>query len=105
MRVTCETLRSGQPRAYADTIRHVRVTFELQNWDSRPEAPKWIPRKGVTEEEVRAILPYMKCGFTDFVYDRKSDASAEAYFRTRLDWLRKVSAGVWEFHTTSAFTD
>lgn len=100
MRITVETLQAGQLRAYADTTRHVRITFEHKDWKAPHD---WLPRE-ITEEEVRAIAPHLKCGWTDFDYT-KAEHSMENYFRTRLDWLRKVSKGVWEFHTTSAYTD
>lgn len=85
-----EVIQSGQKRAYADTTRHVRVTFG----DDPDEA------------EVRERLLAMHVGFTDFTYPPEGrDATAEDFFATRLDWLKKTGEGVWEFHTTSAFTD
>lgn len=101
-RQTVTTLACGQPRPYADTIRHVRVVFEHVPYTGPLE---WQP-DNPSEERVRDTLRGMYCGFTEFVYppaDRKPTAGD--YFTTRLDWLRNTAPGVWEFHTTSAFTD
>jgi hypothetical protein len=101
-RWTVETIASGQPRAYADTICHVRVTFEwVQYWDNPDK--KWMPND-LPEEKVRSLLKGFQCGFTEFDYN-SSPKSIDDYFRTRLDWLKRVGDGVWEFHTTSAYTD
>jgi hypothetical protein len=102
-RYTVETLKAGQPRPYADTIAHVRVTMEvMQTWRGSTE---WEPNPATNTEWVYPILKGLCCGFTDFVYDPKTMPSQDAYFRTRLDWCKMVEPGVWEFHTTSAFTD
>ena len=102
-RYTVQVLAAGQPRPYADSIGHVRVTFE---WVPYGGDGSWQPNDIQNEEMVRDHLKGLCCGFVEFVYpptDRP--ATMEDYFRTRLDWLRNVSPGVWEFHTTSAFTD
>ncbi len=111
-RYTIETLASGQPRPYADTIRHVRVTFESNGWQGGGEL---IP-SFMSEDGARNRLRGMLCGFTD------KTAKDCDWFETRLDWLRPVDgkpaseaipsgdpkqvvASTWEFHTTSPFTD
>ena len=100
-RQTIETIAAGQPRPYADTIHHVRVTFEHDFCGGKG----WQPTESVDEEWVRKRLTAMECGFTDYKYDAKVDNSMDAYFRRRLDWLKSTAPGVWEFHTTEAFTD
>ena len=101
-RYTVETLASGQPRAYADTIRHVRVAFEKrEDWRGSTE---WQPATP-TEAQVRETLKALRCGFTEFVRPTGRPMTMEEVFTTRLDWLRQTSPGVWEFHTTSEFTD
>lgn len=104
-RYTVETLAAGQPRAYADTIHHVRVTFEWVPYKKREpgEEPTFEPVLNWTEEGVSKHLKGLMCGFTDFKCP--PSPSMDDYFRTRLDWLKEVSPGVWEFHTTSAYTD
>lgn len=106
-RYTVQTIASGQPRAYADTIHHARVTFEWVPYKKREpgEEPVFEPSAGWTEEAAARHLKGLCCGFTDYKYDAKADGSMDAYFRTRLDWLREVAPGVWEFHTTSPYTD
>lgn len=102
-RYTVETIASGQPRAYADTINHSRVTFEKrEEWRGSTE---WEPCAGMKEEAVREMLRVLKCGFTDFVRPTGRPMTMEEVFTTRLDWLRETEPGVWEFHTTSEYTD
>lgn len=101
-RITIETLAAGQPRAYADTINHVRITFEwIRYWDN-PEK-KFVPVSPMSEERVREDLKGLKCGFTEFICPK--NPTMDEHFRTRLDWLKEVEPGVWEFHTTSPYTD
>lgn len=98
-RITIEVLASGQPRPYADSQTHVRVTFEWwHSWagndaDSRS---KWTACKW-PEADIRACLKTLKCGFTD--------AEPKCWADTRLNYLKEVQPGVWEFHTTTPFTD
>jgi len=112
-RVTTEILASGQPRPYADTINHVRVSFESVPWDSKSGE---LEPSFMSEEVARQRLLYSGCGFTE-----KMKADVE-WYATRLDWLKpidgkpaseliphgdpsQICASVWEFHTTSPYTD
>lgn len=106
-RYTVETLKAGQARPYADDVCHVCVTFEWVPYRDRADGdvPTFEPCDGWSEETASRWLKQLSCGFTDYKYDAKTDGSMDAYFRTRLDWLREVAPGVWEFQTTSAFTD
>lgn len=105
-RYTVEVIAAGQPRPYADTIRHVRVTLEWQGMEGfRNKDAPFVPSENLTEEAIKMLLPGLQAGFTDYIYDPKVDASMDAYFRTRLDWLRQIEPGVWEFHTTSPYDD
>lgn len=110
-RYTVETLASGQPRPYADTIHHVRVTFESNGWkDGSEVGPSFM-----NEAAVRRRLVGLTCGFVE-----KTKKEAD-WFDTRLDWLKPIDgkpasavilsgdpnqiiASVWEFHTTSPYT-
>jgi hypothetical protein len=115
-RITTEIIASGQPRPYADSIGHARVSFEWQGMEgfSNKEAP-FVPNY-MSEEAARRILPGLQAGFT-----AKTAKECE-WYETRLDWLRPVDgkpasetlpggsptqtvASVWEFHTTSPYTD
>lgn len=113
-RFTIETLASGQPRPYADTIHHVRVTFESVPWNAKDGE---LQPSFMNEEAARRLLdkiPY--AGFT-----AKTRAEVD-WFDTRLDWLKpmdgkpaseviahgdpkQICASIWEFHTTTPFTD
>lgn len=105
-RYTVQTLAYGQPRPYADAINHTRVTFEWVPYKNREpgEEPTFEPCAGWSEDAAKRHLKNLCCGFTDFDY-RSAPATMDNHFRTRLDWLREVAPGVWEFHTTEPFTD
>lgn len=90
-RITIEVLASGQPRPYADSQRHVRVAVEF-SWKEGEWKPVTWP-----EADMRAMLKTIKCGFTD--------AEPKCWADTRLNYLKEVQPGVWEFHTTTPFTD
>lgn len=113
-RFTVEVLASGQPRAYADTIHHVRVTFETSNW---LKANGDLEPMYMTEERAREMIKALP--LTGWVEKTKKDCE---WWETRLDWLKPIDAklssdvipygdpkqtvaNIWEFHTTSPFTD
>lgn len=112
-RITIETLRSGQPRAYADSEHVVRVTFEHTPWNDQSGefAPDYKQESYVREE-----LASLRTGFTP-----KSRSEA-GYLASYLDYLRPVDpktadelipggdpsqtlGSVWEFRVVSPFTD
>jgi hypothetical protein len=95
-RYTVEILASGQPRAYADSRSHARLTVEWLPTSLKGDA-KWQPNDTWTEEQVRALLPHLRCGFTENTVWRLGES--------KLDWLRQVSPGVWEFHTSEPYND
>lgn len=102
-RFTIETLAAGQPRPYADTVHHVRVFLEHVPYTGGDEG--FVPNANLAVEPVKKILSGLQCGFTDFTYPPKDrEATTADYFATRLDWLKSTAPGVWEFHTTSAYT-
>lgn len=104
-RWTLEVLRSGQPRAYADSETVARVTFEYTPWNSETgEFEPWP----ISEKSAREQLSGMRCGF---VATPKSEAG---FLGTYLDYLRPVDdrpedpsgkASVWEFRTVHPYTD
>ena len=99
-RYNVEILASGQTGPYQDSRRHVRLTIDcMQAWLGDPKDPrsKWVPNETWTEEEIRKLLPHLRCGFTENTDYRLGSS--------RLDWLKQVSPGVWEFHTTEPFND
>lgn len=102
-RITWDTLESGQPRAYADSRTVVRVRFEIEL------STGWTLSKYVKEDYVRKVLKVLHCGFTEFRYPQDCENPAKPspgeYFTTRLEYLKEIEPGVWEFKTTSAFTD
>jgi hypothetical protein len=99
-RYTVEILASGQPRPYADSRSHVRVTIEVfRAWlgDPNDSRSKWCPNETWTEKEIRALLPHLRCGFTENTEWKLGHA--------KLDWLKQMSPGVWEFHTSEPYND
>lgn len=113
-RFTVEVLAAGQPRPYADTIHHTRVIFEHVPWDAKGGdfQPLYI-----TEDRARSLLKEIP--YANFIERTKQDAE---WWETRLDWLKPIDpklaselisfgdpkqtlASIWEFHTTTAFTD
>lgn len=100
-RITYVTLAAGQPRAYADSITRVQVTFESQGIKgyNNPDEP-FHPDPSFSdkyEERVREVLRALPIGFTD--------KKPENWADTRLDYLKVVGEGTWEFQTRSPFTD
>lgn len=100
IRYTIQTLQAGQPRPYGPHVLRVRVTFE---WSYQNEEGGW-QKRCVREEYVRSKLPGLECGFTDYA-NAERDPSMAAHFRAKLDWLKEIEPGVWEFQTTTPFTD
>lgn len=115
-RFTVEILASGQPRPYADTIRHVRVTFEHVPWDSKSGE---LEPDFMGEEAARRWLAGIPCaGFVGTARNGLDWKWPETY----LAWLKpidgkpaseiiphgdpnQICAAVWEFQTNSPFTD
>lgn len=99
-RYTVDILTSGQPRPYADSRSHVRVTIEwFFAWlgDPKDLRSEWRSNDSWTEEQIRALLPHLRCGFTENTEWKLGHA--------RLDSLKQVSPGVWEFHTSEPYND
>jgi hypothetical protein len=90
-RITIEVLAAGQPRPYADSRLHVRVTFE-HDWNGKGWKPWELP-----EAQVRERLRDLRCGFTD--------TPPANWASARLDCLGFTAPGVWEFSVTEPYTD
>jgi hypothetical protein len=102
-RYRVDYLASGQPRPYADSRNHVRLTIDLfRAWlgDPNDARSEWVPNDSWGEDEIRALLPHLRCGFIATTAKERKHG-LEPY----LDWLRKTAPGVWEFHVTSPYTD
>ncbi len=102
-RYQIEYIASGQRGAYQDSRTHVRLTIDVfQSWLGDPKDPrsKWAPNDSWGEDEVRALLPHLRCGFITTSASERTHG-LDSY----LDWLRKVDPGVWEFHVTTPYND
>lgn len=109
-RITITVVRSGQPRAYADTERVVKVTFERDDWRKPSETnlgAMYLNAK--VAEEYISQLP-----LSGYVATREKDRShgLEPY----LDYLKpvnpvaishaeEVTASIWEFRVVSPYCD
>lgn len=104
-RIEAEILRSGQPRPYADSETVGRITItRLQQYG--PQKGEWAPcsswdetwNKDDTEDKpIRDLLRQCHIGFTD--------TPPADWASTRLNYLKQISVGVWEFRTISPCTD
>lgn len=102
-RYRVEYLASGQPRAYADSRTHVRLTIDyFFAWlgDPNDARSEWKPNETWGEEEVRALLPHLRCGFISTTAEQRTHG-LEPY----LNWLKKTDPGVWEFYVTMPYCD
>lgn len=99
-RTTVTYLKTGQARPYANHVDIVQVLFEGPNYEARCLRPIQNLSEGYVREKLRTL----SCGFTDFVPD-PGDHSMETAFRRRLDYLHEIEPGLWEFQTTTRFTD
>ncbi len=116
-RFTVETLASGQPRPYADHLWHVRVSFESTDFQTGELAPRRMD-----EASARRYLKALPCAFTELTRADKRGKGEDAHYQTHLDWLKPIDgipaseaishgdpnqtvASVWEFQTTTPFTD
>jgi len=113
-RITLTTIASGQPRPYADSRLIVQIKFEVFfAWlgDPNHEKSKWKPDIHWTKEEVGKALEALKCGFPGL------DTTPANWAAPHLQYLKEIKedrtpvvagdqhTGIWEFHTTSAYTD
>jgi len=99
-RYTVTYMKSGQERPYADYVNIVQVRFE--HTDHR--TGEFTPTVNMVEQGVREMLLVLKCGFAERTRDQNSGSMEDA-FKTYLDYLKEVEPGVWEFQTTTRFTD
>lgn len=97
-RYTVINLASGQTRPYGPTLNRVQVLFEITNTSGEFE-----PSRYLSEERAIEIIKGLKCGYTDFVVP--SNPSASDYYKTRLNYFKFISEGLYEFQTTSEYTD
>lgn len=87
--VRMNLIRSGQPRAYADTERV--GTLEFEGW--KPD-----------EDDVIGIMAIL-LGYTEHPFPRKQKPGFGACFDPYLDYCRETAPGHWEFRCVQAFTD
>lgn len=109
-RVTCEIIRSGQARAYADTETVARLRFEKQpeyGPESKlPEVP-WKPwcesGKSWSEQLMQSVVkPTIKALVVNFY--ETGDPAAD-WASPMLKSLKEIEPGVWEVLIVSAYTD
>jgi hypothetical protein len=111
IRITCEYVRGGQPRPYADTERVVRLTLEHVPYRASFEPIfverewEWEPWSDITrsliEQYARAFCFWKK------TQQEHLQADFSGHFDTYLDYLRQIpdTTNVWEIRTVTPFTD
>ena len=96
-RLTFEVLRGGQLRPYADTVHHYRLIYEWQGMEGFKDKDATFVRQNVTREDIARRDAKHLGSWTE-----KGEGD---WASTRLDWLKMIEPGLWEWHTTSAYTD
>lgn len=106
-------LASGQPRAYADSIYHARITHTVVDWlgDEKPWKPVWkkeeAPDKYQDQIDNEIDVALRMIGLSN---NRKfkSDVnmnSAEEYFAGWIEYAVYIEDGVVEIMTVHPFAD
>lgn len=94
-RYTVETLQAGQPRAYADSVYHYRVTIEWQglegykNKDAPFKLHDWSP--DIVKSKLRSLT-----------HNWKDDPK---WWEPKLDYIKRISEGVYEVRIIQAYND
>lgn len=95
-RYTVETLRSGQPRPYADTIREFVLTIEWIPYRNPPTA-EWEPND-LAERLVMDAARTLGHGF-------KTPEEGPKWYEPRLREREKLGPGKWRFLIVEEYTD
>ena len=98
-RMTLECLRSGQLGPYKAHVNQFRVLFEVTDW----KTGEFQQSVYIKEEAVRKWLtgaPY----WTEFVPPANSTDPGD-YYALRFNYLKEVEPGLWEYQTSSEYTD
>jgi len=105
-RVTYETLTAGQPRPYADSIYRYRIYFEWQGMAGyKDKNAPFVPRdKMVATSNPHALAMVTKFAKAFSGWSEPTDHGFD-WASTKLDYIKEVGPGVWEFQTSSAYTD
>jgi hypothetical protein len=111
-RVTVEIIRSGQPRAYADTETLARLTFEKQPQygpgskdPDAPFEPRTYKQQPMIDMMIReTVKPAIKALVGNFYEETDIDPRPD-WASPMLKRLIEVEPGVWEVLIVSAYTD
>lgn len=96
--IKIETLRTGQPRAYADHERVERVTILSEDWDGNLTPMN----EDIAEQYVDKLCRFRQDG-TKIPMKRGIDWATA--FDTYLKKIEKVGESVWEATYITPFTD
>lgn len=96
-RYTVEILAAGQPRAYADTIYRARISYEWQGMAGFKDKNAPFVRNEMTEERIVRRDAKHFYGWTE-----KEEGD---WASTRLEYLKMIEPGIWEWQTRAALTD
>ena len=102
------TEAGGSNVPYRGSTLRRRIQFEhFFAWLGNPNDERSYWRNlPVTEEKVRKVLKALDLGFTEHVYPVKGRTSEPGdYYATRLNYLKEIEPGIWEWETHSPYTD
>jgi len=97
-RMTIECLHTGQPAPYKAHINRYRVLFEITDW----RTGEFGPSVHIKEDAVRKWLTGCP-NWTEFNY-AASEKTEGDYFRLRLNYLKEIEPGLWEYQTSAEYT-
>lgn len=97
-RFTVETIASGQQRDYGPTVHRARITFELEVDGVFQLAAD------LTEAEVLRHAKF-HYGWVQDGDPRWPENAMGQHFATKLSYIKQVDPGVWEWETSSPYTD
>src|SRR5262247_3779687 len=88
-RITYETIRAGQPQAYADTEHVVRVTFEHVPHNSTTDnlVPMWMDEGSAREHYLKRVPGYIAQTRRD---NFQKLGSLEGHFASYLDYVKPI---------------
>lgn len=106
--ITVECLQYGQPRPYADHVYHYRVTItripEIHNHSLYRDSSKH-------EDCPACTFTLVPCKWSKELVEKYLKAvkwwsdKPDNPFDSKLQYIKNISEGVWEFMVTEAFSD
>jgi hypothetical protein len=97
-KMVVQTLASGQKKAYAPEVNTFRVFFHVIPYGPKPtkvwEPARWADNRDYIERYLRAVHDW-----------QRGEDEPDALGVYKLQFLKRVGPGVWEFSVSTPFTD